>query len=117
MMDSLRAEIRRLREAAAPLEPDSAGRRQLGSQALDHALAFLDGVEEAPSLTPASEVFAKRLDPEFPEQGRDASAVLEYVGACVEAISSASSLASRSVPGTSIGSTPMRCATSRHRCM
>ena len=84
MLDRLRTEIGRLREAAAPLEPDSAGRRKLGGQALDHALNFLDRVEEAPSLRPASEVFAEQLSPEFSEAGREASSVLDYVGACIE---------------------------------
>ena len=80
MIDQLRAEIPRLREAAAPLEPDARQRRALGSQALDHALAFLDQVETAPSLRLATEVFSERLDPEFTEEGRDAPAVLDYVG-------------------------------------
>jgi aromatic-L-amino-acid/L-tryptophan decarboxylase len=84
VIDDLRVEIERLREATAPLEPDSIARRQLGGQALDHALAFLDHVETAPSLRPASEAFTQRLDPEFNEQGRDPGAVLDYVGACIE---------------------------------
>ena len=44
MLDELRSEIERLRAAAAPLEPDSEGRRKLGGQALDHALAYQDQV-------------------------------------------------------------------------
>lgn len=84
MLDQLRERIADLRQAAAPLEPDSDQRRALGSQALDHALAFLDQVETAPSLRPASEVFSQRLDPEFTEGGRDAVSVLDYVGECIE---------------------------------
>jgi glutamate/tyrosine decarboxylase-like PLP-dependent enzyme len=84
MIEELKAEIERLREGAAPLEPDSASRRELGSQALDHALAFLDQVEAAPSLRPATEVFSERLDPEFTEEGRDPASVLDYVGTCIE---------------------------------
>jgi aromatic-L-amino-acid decarboxylase len=84
MIDSLRADIARLREGAAPLEPDSAERRVLGAQALNHALAYIDQVEEAPSNRPWSEVFTQRLDPEFTEQGRDAAAVLDYVGTCID---------------------------------
>ena len=84
MIEQLRADIHRFRQATAPLEPDSAGRRELGSQALDHALSFLDQVETAPSLRPAAEALAERLEPEFSEQGRDASAVFDYVGACIE---------------------------------
>jgi glutamate/tyrosine decarboxylase-like PLP-dependent enzyme len=85
MLDELRAECERLRETAAPLEPDTEGRRQLGTEALDHALAFLDRVEDAPSLRPAEEVFVQQLDPEFTDEGRDPSSVLDYIGACVEA--------------------------------
>ena len=84
MIEQIRADVERLRSAAAPLEPDSADRRQLGTQALDHALRFLDDVEEAPSLRPASNVFKQRLDPEFTDEGRDAASVLDYVGACIE---------------------------------
>ena len=84
MIDQLRAEIERLRQATAPLEPDSASRRELGGKTLDHALNFLDQVETAPSLRPASEVFQQRLDPEFTEQGRAAASVLDYVAECVE---------------------------------
>jgi len=84
MIDELRAEIERLREQTRPLEPDSLQRRELGEQTLGHALNFLDQVEDAPSLRPASEAYAQRLDPEFTDEGRDAAAVLDYVGACIE---------------------------------
>jgi len=84
MIEQLRADIERLRAIAGPLEPDSGSRRELGSKALDHALAFLDQVEVAPSLRPASDVFDQRFDPEFTDEGRDAAAVLDYVGACIE---------------------------------
>ena len=85
MIDQLRAEIGRLREAAAPLEPDADARRALGGQALDHALGYWDQVETASSNRPWSEVFSQRLDPEFSEDGREPARVLDYVGACVEA--------------------------------
>jgi aromatic-L-amino-acid/L-tryptophan decarboxylase len=85
MIDQLRTDIGRLREAAAPLEPDGEERRQLGSQALDHALAYWDQVDTAPSNRPWSEVFSQRLDPEFAERGRDPAAVLDYVAACIDA--------------------------------
>ena len=85
MIDQLRAEIGRLREAAAPLEPDADARRALGGQALNHALAYWDQVETASSNRPWSEVFSKRLDPEFGEEGRDPARILDYVGTCVEA--------------------------------
>jgi glutamate/tyrosine decarboxylase-like PLP-dependent enzyme len=85
MLDRLRSDIQRLREAAAPLEPDADQRRALGNQALEHALAYWDEVETAPSNRPWSEVFSQRLDPEFTEQGRDPGSVLEYVGECIDA--------------------------------
>ena len=44
MPEDLRTAILLLREAASPLEPDAAARRELGKQALDHALAYLDQV-------------------------------------------------------------------------
>ena len=84
MIDTLRAEIGRLREQAAPLEPDGAQRREIGEQALQHALCYWDQVEEAPSNRSWSEVFSQRLDPEFTEQGRDPASVLDYVGACID---------------------------------
>ena len=67
-----------------PLEPEGAEREALGRMALDHALAYLDRVPEAPSNRPWAEVFSQRLDPEFAEEGRDAAAVLDYVAACVD---------------------------------
>lgn len=85
MIDQLRAEIGRLREAAAPLEPDADARRQLGAQALDHALAYWDQVETAPSNRPWSEVFSRHFEPEFAEEGRDPATVLDVVGASIEA--------------------------------
>jgi glutamate/tyrosine decarboxylase-like PLP-dependent enzyme len=84
MIEELRAEIEQLRARTRPLEPDADERRALGGQVLDHALMFLDQVEDAPSLRPASEAFAKRLDVEFTEEGRSAEAVLDYVGTCIE---------------------------------
>jgi len=84
VIEQLRAEIGRLREAAAPLEPDADSRRELGGQALDHALAYWDQVETAPSNRPWSEVFSRQLEPEFAEQGRDPASVLDYVASCVD---------------------------------
>jgi len=84
MIEELRNEIERLRAGTLPLEPDPEMRRSLGGQVLDHALTFLDEVENAPSLRPAAEAFAKHLEDEFTEEGRDPSGVLDYVGACIE---------------------------------
>jgi glutamate/tyrosine decarboxylase-like PLP-dependent enzyme len=83
MIDQLRTEIERLRTAAAPLEPDASERREHGGRALEHVIGYWDQVEDAPSNRPWSEVFSQRLDPEFTEEGRDAAAVLDYVGACI----------------------------------
>ena len=84
MIDELVAQISKHREAAAPLEPDSGNRRDLGNLALDHALAYLDQVETAPSNRPWSEVFSKRLEPEFSETGRDAAGIFDYVATCID---------------------------------
>jgi glutamate/tyrosine decarboxylase-like PLP-dependent enzyme len=85
VIEQLRAELRRLREAAAPLEPSGDDRRAIGAQALDHALGYWDQVETAPSNRPWSEVFSRHLDPEFAEEGREVADVLDYVGACIDA--------------------------------
>jgi len=84
VIDELRAQIGRLRDAAAPLEPDADSRRALGEQALGHALAYWDQVESAPSNRPWSQVFSQQLEPEFAEEGRDPASTLDYVAACVD---------------------------------
>lgn len=84
MIAALKAECERLREGARPLEPDAGERAELGGQAMAHALAYLDQVEEAPSNRPWSEVFAQTLEPEFSDGGRDAAAVLDYVAQCID---------------------------------
>jgi aromatic-L-amino-acid/L-tryptophan decarboxylase len=84
VIEQLRAEIGRLREAAETLEPESDVRGEIGRQALDHALAYWDQVETAPSNRPWSEVFSRRFEPEFAEEGRDPASVLDYVGACID---------------------------------
>src|SRR6185295_2674599 len=85
MIEQLRAEIEALRAKTRPLEPDTDQRHALGSKVLDHALAYWDQVEAAPSNRPWSEVFTHRLDPEFTEAGRDLAATLDYVRACIDA--------------------------------
>ena len=84
MLGELRERIDALREAASPLEPDGSERRELGGRALNHALAYLDQVEAAPSNRPWSEVFAQSLEPEFTEGGRDPAEVLDYIAECVD---------------------------------
>jgi aromatic-L-amino-acid/L-tryptophan decarboxylase len=84
MLDELRTEIERLRAAASPLEPDAEQRREIGGRTLDHALAYWDQIETAPSNRPWSEVFAQTLEPEFTDAGRDPAAVLDYVAQCID---------------------------------
>lgn len=84
MTEELRRKIAGLRAAMQPLEPDGAEREALGRQALDHALAYLDEVPEAPSNRPWAEVFSRRLEPEFTDGGREAADVLDYVASCVD---------------------------------
>lgn len=84
MIEALRDECERLRAATRPLEPDAGERAALGHQAVAHALAYLDQVEQAPTNRPWSEVFAQSLDPEFSDEGRDPAAVLDYVAQCID---------------------------------
>ena len=81
---ALRTELLGLQEATRPLEPDSEERRELGKRVLGHALNFLDDVAEAPSYRPPSEVFDRRLSPEFSATGRDINEVLDFVGATID---------------------------------
>lgn len=82
-IDELRAELRALEEAMRPLEPDGTERSRLGEKVLGHALDYLDSVPDAPANNDWEGVFAQRLDPEFPEAGRDLDALLSYFGQCV----------------------------------
>jgi glutamate/tyrosine decarboxylase-like PLP-dependent enzyme len=79
-----RGELEALKAAMRPLEPDSNERRRLADKAVDHAMAYLDAIPDAPANNPWSEVFAQRLDPEFAEAGRDPDEVLSYVAQCVD---------------------------------
>ena len=82
-IDQVRAELEALKEEMRPLEPDGEERAQLGEKVLGHALGYLDSVPEAPTNNEWERVFAQRLDPEFPEAGRDPDALLSYFGQCV----------------------------------
>lgn len=84
MLDALRAELEALEAAMRPLEPDADERARLGGMALDHALDFIAALPEAPANRGWDDVFARRLDPEFAEAGRDPADVLAYVGECVD---------------------------------
>ena len=79
-----REELVALKEAMRPLEPDSGERQQLGQQALDHALAYLEEIPDAPANNRWSDVFAQLLDPEFTLRGREASEIFDYLAQCVE---------------------------------
>jgi glutamate/tyrosine decarboxylase-like PLP-dependent enzyme len=79
-----RGELEALKAAMRPLEPDSDERRRLAGKAVDHAMAYLDAIPDAPANNPWSEVFAQRLDPEFAEAGRDPDEVLSYFAQCVD---------------------------------
>ncbi|WP_165356550.1 pyridoxal-dependent decarboxylase [Sphingosinicella sp. BN140058] len=85
MIDDLKAQIAALRARTAPLEPGLEEREALAQRALAHAQAFLEAIPDAPSRQPAADVFLHRLEPEFPDAGRDPAAVLDYLGTCVEA--------------------------------
>ena len=82
-IDELRAELEALQVEMRPLEPDGEERRVLGEKTLEHALDYLDSVPDAPTNNSWDGVFADRLDPEFPESGRDPDALLSYFGQCV----------------------------------
>jgi len=82
-IDELRAELEALKAEMRPLEPDGDERRALGEKTFEHALGYLDSLPGAPTNTSWDGVFAQRLDPEFPEAGRDPDALLSYFGQCV----------------------------------
>ena len=82
MLDTLRSEILALEAAMRPLEPGGDERSRLGQMTLEHALAYLDAIPEAPANNSWSDVFARRLEPEFADAGRDAADILDYLGQC-----------------------------------
>jgi len=84
MIEALRVEIETLARAAAPLEPDRNERERLSGLVFDHAQSTLDALAEGPAYAGGEGAFVRRLDPEFPEQGRDPADLLAYVGECVE---------------------------------
>jgi glutamate/tyrosine decarboxylase-like PLP-dependent enzyme len=83
-LEAQREELLALKEAMRPLEPDSAERQMLGGQALNHALAYLDEIPDAPANNRWSDVFAQLLDPEFTSEGRKADEIFAYLAQCVE---------------------------------
>jgi glutamate/tyrosine decarboxylase-like PLP-dependent enzyme len=85
MTDALRSEIAALRAAMAPLEPDTKQRETLAHRTLDHVLAYQEAIAEAPSFRDPGETFARRLDPEFAETGRDPADVFGFIAQCIDA--------------------------------
>lgn len=100
MLETMRAELKALREAAAPLEPGAEARRALAGLAFGHADAFLDGLDEGATYRPWNDNLAG-LDPEFAEAGRDPAAVLAWLGESVDApgIATASPRFTGYIPG------------------
>ncbi|MBC7986716.1 MAG: amino acid decarboxylase, partial [Sphingomonadaceae bacterium] len=84
-LGSLRTKLTALESAASPLEPPAEQRASLARLAFDHAANFLANLPDAPANTPREQVFARRLDPEFPEDGRDPADALDYIARCVDA--------------------------------
>lgn len=76
--------IESFRSTMRPLEPDEGECERLGRQALDHALDYLRQIPEGPSSWPSSGAVAHRFDPEFPEMGREASSVFDYIAVAVD---------------------------------
>jgi glutamate/tyrosine decarboxylase-like PLP-dependent enzyme len=83
-MEEARAALEALQAAAAPLEPDFQAREALMARAVGHAQDFWTGLAEGPSYRSRDEVFARRLEPEFAEQGRAPEDTLGYLAECVD---------------------------------
>jgi aromatic-L-amino-acid/L-tryptophan decarboxylase len=83
MIETLRAELEALREAAAPLEPDAAERDRLAKLVFGHAQAFLAGLDEGATYHGWGEA-GRPLDPEFAEGGRDPATVLAWLAQGVD---------------------------------
>jgi aromatic-L-amino-acid decarboxylase len=84
MTEAARAELLRLREEAAPLEPDAGQRAALAVRAIAHAERFLADLPDGPSYRDAQDLSASPLDPEFAEDGRTAQATLDYLDRFVD---------------------------------
>jgi glutamate/tyrosine decarboxylase-like PLP-dependent enzyme len=77
------ARLLELQQAAAPLEPDAGARARLAGLTVEHAQAFLSGLEDGPSYAAWTDAAAAALAVPFPETGRDPEAVLAEFDACV----------------------------------
>lgn len=83
MTQALRSRLAALAAEASPLEPDAETRAALASLTMDHAQAFLTGLEDGPSYAPWTGANAAALAAPFPETGRDPEAVLAEFDDCV----------------------------------
>lgn len=84
MSGAERAELVRLQQEAAPLEPGPQARASLAAAAIAHSERFLADLPEGPSYRGSPGAADLRLDPEFPESGRPAEAALAYLDRCVD---------------------------------
>jgi glutamate/tyrosine decarboxylase-like PLP-dependent enzyme len=84
MIDAARAELDRLRDEAAPLEPGPRERVALAAAAIAHAERFLEELPEGPSYRGAGDPFGSPLNPEFDEEGRPADVAFDYLDRCVD---------------------------------
>jgi len=84
MIETLRAEVERLRAASAALEPDAETRAVLAGLALDHAQDFLADLDEGPANRRWDDAATAPLDPEFAEEGRDPAALLTWLARSVD---------------------------------
>ena len=101
MSAGLRAELAGLAAEAAPLEPDAAQRAELIALAVRHAEAFLGSLDAAPTYRAWDAGLPGRLDPHFPERGRDPRELLDFLDAAVDrpGITTASPRFTGYVPG------------------
>ncbi|MEA3034570.1 MAG: aromatic-L-amino-acid/L-tryptophan decarboxylase [Sphingomonadales bacterium] len=100
MSDEVRAELGRLRAAAAALEPDAEARAAMMAAAFGHAQEFLADLVEGPANRPWADAFAGPPD-EFGEAGADLEQALEWLGRSVDrpGIATASGFFTGYVPG------------------
>jgi glutamate/tyrosine decarboxylase-like PLP-dependent enzyme len=100
MSDEARAELDRLRAAAAALEPDAEARAGLMAAAYGHAEDFLEDLVEGAANRPWADAFAGPPD-EFGDEGADLAGTLEWLGRSVDrpGITTASGFFTGYVPG------------------
>jgi glutamate/tyrosine decarboxylase-like PLP-dependent enzyme len=84
MTDSARAELVRLRDESAPLEPDSTQRAALAAAAVAHSEHFIAALADAPTYRPWKGNSAHQRKFEFVERPREPDAVLAYLDSWVD---------------------------------